>query len=118
MELIVAFYDIFTEDLLLLRRRCRLHRQLIEVMEQVVVLRLDFAIVAHRDTGLVVAEDAILSYLWEAVTAANDAGALVLVDLVVRNVIAAVEQYYTVAIVVNNVVLDPAEAGLYAEDSL
>ena len=83
VELIVAFYDILTEDLLLLGRRRRLHGQLIEVMEQVVVLRLDFAIVAHRDTSLVVAEDAILRYLWEAVTTANDTGALVLVNLVV-----------------------------------
>ena len=60
-------------------------------MEQVVVLRLDFAIVTHRDTGLVVAENAILRYLREAVTAANDAGALILVNLVVRDVVAAVE---------------------------
>lgn len=75
----------------MLGRRCRLHGQLIEVVEEVVVLRLNFAVVTHSDTGLVVAEDAILRYLWEAVTAANDAGALILVNLIVRNVIAAVE---------------------------
>ena len=118
MELIVAFYDVFTEDLFLLGRRCGLHRQLIEVMEEVVVLRLDFAIVAHGDTGLMVAEDAVLRYLREAVTTADDAGTLILVNLIVRNVIAAVEEYYTVAVVVNNVMLDPAEAGLDTEDAL
>ena len=91
VELVGTFYDVFTQDLLLLRSRRRLHRQLVEVMEQIVVLRLDFAIVAHSDTGLVVAEDAILRYLWEAVTTADDAGALILVNLIVREVIAAVE---------------------------
>ena len=60
-------------------------------MEQIVVLCLDFAIVTHSDTGLVIAKDAILRYLWEAVTAANDASALILVNLVVGNVVAAVE---------------------------
>ena len=60
-------------------------------MEQIVVLCLDFAIVTHCDAGLVIAKDAILRYLWEAVTAANDASALILVNLVVGNVVAAVE---------------------------
>ena len=56
--------------------------------------------------------------LREAAPARDDARSLVLVDLIVRDQVATVKQDDAVAVVVDDVMLDPAEAGLDAEDAL
>jgi len=48
----------------------------------------------------------------------NDATPLVFVDLIIRDVVGAVEDYDAVRIVVDVVVLDPAESGLDGKDTL
>lgn len=104
--------------LVLLFARGEVQRQLVEVMEHVVVFDLDLRVVAHRQSRRVVSVNLIPGYLREAAPAGDDARSLVLVDLVVRDQVATVEQNDAVAVVVDHVVLDPAEAGLNAKDAL
>lgn len=94
------------------------HGHLVVVREQFVLLHVHAAVVAHCYARLVVSEDLVLFYLWEGGARADDARPLVLMDLVVAHVRARVEHYDTVTVVVDVIVLDPAEAAFYTEDSL
>jgi hypothetical protein len=65
-----------------------------------------------------VAEYAVLLDLREADPAGNDAGPLVLVNVVLRDVGTRVKENDAIVVIVNAVVLNPGEAGLNAEDAL
>lgn len=64
-----------------------------------------------------VTKDAILRYLGKTVAWADDTRTLVLMDFVVGNLVAAVEEYYAVTVVVDDVVFDPTKASFNTEDS-
>ena len=94
------------------------HGHLVVVREQLVLLHVHAAVVAHCYARLVVAEDLVLFYLGEGGARADDARPLVLMNLVVTHVRARVKHYDTVTIIVDVIVLYPAEPTLYAKDTL
>ena len=65
-----------------------------------------------------IAIDLIPGNLREATPTGNNAGPLILIDLIVRDEIAAVEKDDAIAVVLDHIVLDPAEARFNAEDAL
>ena len=75
-------------------------------------------VVPNGNASLVVTIDLVLLDLREAGAGADDATSLVFVDLIVGDVVAAVEDYYTITVVKDVVVLDPAEACFDCEESL
>ena len=56
--------------------------------------------------------------LWERVTRANNTRSLVLIDFVVRDEVAAIIHHDSIRVVLNDVVNDPRETSLDAEDAL
>ena len=64
-----------------------------------------------------VAKDLILFYLWEAGTAAYNAWSLVLMDLIVGDMNAAVEHHNAISVIIDIVVLYPPETSFNAEDA-
>ena len=101
-----------------LLRWAALHWQLIEVSKQLVFLNQDFTIVSNCNSCLIVSINLVLIYLRKAWATANNTTSLVLVYLVVWDVSAAVEENDSVTVVIDLVVLDPAEPCFDAEDAL
>jgi len=66
----------------------------------------------------VITIDLIPGNLREAAPTGNDAGPLILIDLIVRDEIAAVEEDDAIAVVLDHIMLDPAEPSLNAKDAL
>ena len=93
------------------------HGDLVVVGEQLVPQQEDAAVVAHGYACLVVSKDLVLFYLWERGARADDTRSLVFVNLIVAHVRTRVEHDYAVTVVVDVIVLDPAEASFYAEDT-
>ncbi len=114
---IALYYVLRLQSRLVLRVHIG-HAHLVEVVEEVILRDGHVAVIPHRDSCLMVAEYPVLRYLWEAIPADNNATALVLVNFIVRDQVATVEKDDAVTVVVDDVVLDPAEARLDAEDSL
>ena len=102
MPLAAALDLVLAQDLLLLFLRAALHRQLVEIGEELVLVALYSTVVAYCDACLVVAEDAVVLDLREAGAGADDATPLVLVDLVVGDMVAAVVEDDAVAVVKGN----------------
>ena len=94
------------------------HGHLVEVGEELVLLHVYAAVVAHCDSGLVVSEYLVLLYLGERRARAYDACPLVLVDLVVAHVNAGVEHDYAILVIVDVVVFDPTKPSFDAENAL
>lgn len=116
--LTIALYDVLRLQGCLILRVHIGHANLIEVVEKVVLRDGHVAVIPYRDACLMVAEYSVLRYLREAIPADNNATSLILVDFIVGNEVATVEENDAVTVVVNHIVLDPAEARLDAEDSL
>ena len=91
--------------------------QLILVVVEVVLLEADLGVVPHSDTSLVVAEDSVLSNLGETAARDDEARPLVLINLVVGDKTAGVVEDDAVAVVIDNVVLDPTEPSLDGKDA-
>lgn len=66
MPLTHSFNFVFTLDLLLLLVAAALHRQLIEIGEELIVGTLYATVVSNCDTCLVISIDSIAFDLWEA----------------------------------------------------
>jgi hypothetical protein len=93
------------------------HRYLVEVGEEFVLLHVYSRVVTHGDASLVVSKYLILLYLGERTTWAQDAWPLVLMDLIIAYLHAAIEHHNTISVVVDIVVFDPTEACFYSEDA-
>lgn len=102
----------------LLLARGKIQRQLVEIVEHVVIFDFDLRVVTDWHTCLVITIDLIPGNLREAAPTGDDAGSLILVDLVVGDEVATVEEDNAVAVVLDHVMFDPAEASLNAKDAL
>lgn len=118
IKFILSLYGIFLEQSALLHWQTHRHRHLEEVGEQLIFLRLYSTIVPHHNARLFVAVDLVLLYLGEARACTQDTTSLVLMDLIVANVDAAVEHDDAVIVVVNVIVFYPTEPPFDAEDAL
>ena len=118
MKFIDPFYLVLGQNGLLLFCGRIFHRQLVEVWKQFVVFKLHLRIVSHCHARLIVSEDLVLFNLGETTPAHYDATALVLVDLIIRDMIWTIKDYDTIRIVINVIVLNPTEACFNCEDAL
>lgn len=79
---------------------------------------MNFAIVSHSDTCLIISKYLILFNLGKTGSRHDDAAPLVFMNLIIWNVIGAVENDDAITVIIDVVVLDPAETSLDGEDSL
>ena len=98
--------------------RGKIQRQLVEIVEHVVIFDFDLRVVTDWHTCLVITIDLIPGDLREAAPTGDDAGPLILVNLVVGDEVATVEENDAIAVVLDHIMLDPAEASLNAKDAL
>ena len=77
-----------------------------------------FAVVSNGNTCLIVSENLVLLDLGKTRSAHNYATSLIFVDLIIGNVVGAIENDYAVWVIIDVVVLDPAEAGFDGKNAL
>lgn len=83
MPLIDALNLVFLQNLPLFFVRAALHRNLVKVRIQLILVALNPAVVPDSDARLVVSENAVVFNLGEARAGADDSATLVFVDLVI-----------------------------------
>jgi len=117
MKFISSFNDIiFHYFILLLSTRVK-HWQLIEVGEHSIVFQFAFTIISHHNAGLVISENLILLNLGKTWSRANYSCTLILVDLIIWNVIAAIKHNDSVTVIIDIIMLNPTKTSFDAEDS-
>jgi hypothetical protein len=113
-----TFNSIVMINLILLLFIARLHGQLIEIGKKSIVLNQYLTIVSYCDSDLIVTINLILLDLWEAGSRANNTTSLILVNLVIWNMVAAIEHNDAVTVIINVVVLNPCKTCFYTENAL
>ena len=95
----------------------RPHWEIIKVRKEFIFFSIHPAIISYHYASLIVAKDLILLYLGKAWTCTYYSGSLVLMYLIIADMYTAVKHYYAIGIIIDVIVLDPAEPSFYTEDA-
>ena len=94
-----------------------IHWDLIVISKKLVFFHVYAAVISYRDTCLIIAKYLILLYLGEGRPWTYDTWSLVLVNLIIADMNAAVEHNYSILVVVYVIVFDPTKPSFYTEDA-
>ena len=91
---------------------------MVEIGEHSVVFEFNLAVIPYSYSSLIITKDFVLLNLWETWASADDATPLILMNFIIRDIVTAIKQDDTITVIVDVIVLDPAEPSLNTENAL